>query len=230
MVMFVVCLPLTVCAMFPRVAKAQSQDLQIQQDQSVVEAARHSREQMKNAARPARVITNDDLDTKHPRRDQEDFNTGTSTSPQTESPNASTLASIKAETQVATSVNKKSISISGEEESERAADELAEIPKLKGQLSSTQNDLIWQQRELLLNQNTVFSNPSYTATHAGQSDLNSMQLQIDQKQKEIEALKGPLANLEWRQWRRSQAGRPENVSSAENYKSVPPSALVLPQP
>lgn len=230
MVAFVACLSSTVYAVIPRLAKAQLQDLQSRQNQSVVEAARHSREQLKNAARPARVITNEDLDMKYPRRDQEDFNTGTSTGPQTESPNASALASPKADTRPAISVNKTSISASEEEESERDAAELAEIAKLKDQLSSTQNDLIWQQRELLLNQNTIYSNPAYTTTRAGQAELDSVQLQIDQKQKEIETMKGPLANLEWRQWRRSQDGRPENVSLAESYKSVPPSALVLPQP
>jgi len=228
MATFVACLPLTACAVFPRVAKAQSQDRQIQQDQSVVEAARRSREQMKNATTPAKVITNDDLETEHSKRDQEDFSAGTPTVPQTETTNVSSVGSAKEVNQAAPSDNKESTSNSNE--SEEVAAEVAEIARLKELLSSAQNDLIWQRRELFLNQNIIFSNPSYTTTHGGQAELNSAELQIDQKQQEIDGLKGPLANLEWRQWRRNQAGHAETGSPAENYKSVPPSALVLPQP
>jgi hypothetical protein len=81
-----------------------------------------------------------------------------------------------------------------------------------------------------LQQNTIYSNPAYTTTHAGKSDLESAQLQIDQIQEQVDSLKGPLADLEWRQWRRMQAGRPDNGSLEENYRAVPPAALVLPQP
>src|SRR4029077_18109880 len=44
---------------------AEAQDSQAQQDQSVADAARRSREQKKNATRQSRVISNDDLDMKY---------------------------------------------------------------------------------------------------------------------------------------------------------------------
>jgi hypothetical protein len=228
LIWFVVVLLLAVCAVLPREAKAEPQVSQVQQNQSVVDAARRSREQTKNAAPSARVFTNDDLDTVHTKLDREGFSVGALAAPQTESPDASAVAASQAANHGTTSPNTESGSKSNE--SEEAAAEDAEIARLKDQLASAQNALTWQRRELLLDQNTIYSNPAYTATHAGKAELESAQLRIDQMQQEADRLKGPLANLEWRKWRRMQAGTPDNGSPAENYRSVPPSALVLPQP
>jgi hypothetical protein len=228
MIMFVVFLRLAVSTMLPREVKAEPQDSQLQQNQSVVDAARRSREQEKNAAPPARIFTNDDLDTVHTKPDRKGFSVGSLAAPQTDSPNASAVAAAQTPNHGATSPNKESGSKSNE--SEEAAAEDAEIVRLKDQLASAQYALVWQRRELLLDQNTIYTNPAYTTTHAGKSELDSAQLQIDQIQQEIDRLKGPLANLEWRQWRRMQAGHPDYGSAVENYRSVPPSALVLPQP
>jgi hypothetical protein len=228
MIMLAVFFILTVCVVLPRGAQAEPQDSLIQQNQSVVDAARRSREQKKNAAPPARVFTNDDLDTEHAKRDREGFNVGALAAPQSESPSASAVAAAQAPNQAATSPNKESESKS--KESEEAAAEDAEIAKLEDRLAAAQNSLFWQQRELLLDQNTIYSNPVYATTHIGKAELDTAQLKIDQKQQEIDRLKGPLADLEWRQWRRMQAGRPDDGTAVESYGSVPPSALVLPQP
>jgi hypothetical protein len=228
MIMLAVFLLLTVCAVLPRGVQAKPQDPLIQQNQSVVDAARRSREQKKNAAPPARVFTSDDLDREHANRDRDDFIVGALAAPQTESPRASAVAAAKAPDQAATSPNKESGS--KRKESEEVAAEDAEIAKLGDRLASAQNSLFWQQRELLLDQNTVYTNPVYTTTHIGKAELDTAQLKIDQKQQEVDSLKGPLADVEWRQWRRMQASRPDNGTAVESYKSVPPSALVLPQP
>ena len=226
--MLVVLLLLTGLTVQPREARAEPQDFQIQPNQSVVDAARRSREQKRNAVAPARVITNDDLDKERTKRPQEGKNADDQTAPQTEPPNVSSVDAAEARYQAATLPSNESGSKN--KESEEAAAENAEIVKLKAELASAQNALNWQQRLFLLDQNTIYSNPAYTTTHVGKAELDSAKLQIEQKQQEIDRLKGPLANLEWRQWRRLQAGRSENGSAAENYKSVPPSALVLPQP
>ena len=228
MIMLVLCLLLTVCALLSREAKAKPQDSQMQQNQSVVDAARRSRELKKNAAPPARVITNDDLDREHAKSDQEDFNAGALTAPRKDSPDASALAAGKVPDQAATLAGDESGL--NNQESEEAAAEDAEIARLKAELASAQNSLYWQQRELFLDQNTIYSNPAYSGTHVGKDQLESAEFQIEETQQEIDRLKGPLANLEWRQWRRLQASRSESGSAAENYKSPPPSALVLPQP
>jgi hypothetical protein len=227
-IMFVVLSALIVCTVFPREAKAEPQDSQNQQSQSLVDAARRSRELKKNAAQPAKVFTNGDLDMWHTKPGREDFGVSALAVPQTESPNASAVAAAQTPNQSSTSPNKESALKSNE--SEAAAAEDTEISRLEDQLASAQNALIWQRRQLLLDQNTIYTNPAYTTTHAGKSELDSARLQIDEMQQEVDRMKGPLANLVWRQWRRMQAGAPDNGSPAESYKSVPPSALVLPQP
>jgi hypothetical protein len=226
--MFVVFLLLIVCTPLSREAKAEPQDSQNQQSLSVVDAARRSRELKKNAGPPARVFTSDDLDAEQTKRTRESFNVGALTAPQTESPNASAVATAQPPNHGSTSPNKESSSKSNE--LEEAAAEDAEIARLKNQLASAQNALTWQRRQLLLDQNTIYTNPAYTATHVGKAGLEFAQLQIDETQQEVERLKEPLADLEWRQWRRMQAVATDNDSSAESYRSVPPSALVLPKP
>jgi hypothetical protein len=222
------CLLLTCCVALPREAKGKPQDSQIQLNQSVVEAARRAREMKRTATTPAKVITNDDLDDVRPDRGHEDFNTGIPTAPRTDSSNVSELTAGK--TLYPAAVLTSSASLSNSQESEEAAAEDAEIAKLKGLLHSAENDLHWQERDFLLLQNTVYSNPAYTTTQVGNSQLDSAQLRIEETQQEIESLKGPLADLEWRHWRRIQAQLSENGSAAEELDSPPPSALVLPQP
>jgi hypothetical protein len=201
---------MTAFAMLPRGARAEPQNSQIQQNQSVVDAARHSRELKKNAAPPARVITNDDLDTERTKSGQERF----PPTPQSEALKAGAMVTAEAPKQTPT----------------LARYDLGSKSKESEETAAAQNSLFWQQRELLLDQNTIYTNPTYTTTLVGQTELDIAQLKIDQKQQEIERLKGPLADLEWRRWRRMQASGPENGSAAESYKPVPPSALVLPQP
>jgi hypothetical protein len=228
MIVLVVFLLLTLCTVLPRDAMTEPQNSQIRQNQSVVDAARRSREQKKNAAPPARVFTNDDLDTEHAKLGWEGFDVGALAAPPTESPNGNAIAAAQTPNHGTTSPKKESGSQSNE--SDETAAEDAEIVRLRDQLASAQNALTWQRRELLLDQNTIYTNPAYTTTHAGKSELDSAQLQINQLQEEVDRLKGPLANLEWRKWRRMQAGSPDNGSRAEYDRSVPPSALVLPQP
>jgi hypothetical protein len=217
-----------VCTALPRGASAEPQNLQIQQDQSVVDAARHSRELKKNAAPPARVITNDDLDSARTKSDQGESNPRIPLARQTEAANTGALVATETPKQAATLMSFDSGSKSNE--SEEAAAEDAEIATLKDQLASAENSLFWQKRALLLDQNTVYSNATYTTTLVGQTELDAAQVKIDQKRREVDSLKGPLADLEWRRWCRMQASGPENGSAGESYKSVPPSALVLPQP
>jgi hypothetical protein len=212
----------------PSVANAEPQDLQAQRNQSVVEAARRSRELKKNAAQPARVITNEDVENETAKRARNDLNFPGLAAPQTESHNTNVATGTDAPSQTATSVNKDA-RLKSVELAEAAADD-AEIARLKNKLVSTQNSLDWQRRQLLLDQNTIYSNPGYATTHAGKAEIDAAELQIDEKQQEIDSLKGSLADLVWRQWRRMQEHAAESGSQADANSSVPPSALVLPQP
>ncbi|HEY2645743.1 MAG TPA: hypothetical protein VGI34_02160 [Candidatus Acidoferrales bacterium] len=219
---------IAVYSMLARDTRAEPQNTQIRQDQSVVDAARRSREVKKNATAPAKVITDDDLVKEPSKTNRENLDNAGLTSPTPDLSKASAIATTQAPGPGTISPPKESRSLS--DQSEMDAEEDAEIAELKNQLASAQNALTWQKRELLLEQSIVYSNPVYTTTGAGKSELESMQLQIDELQQEVESLKGLLADLEWRRWRRTQAGNPDNGSRAEDYRSLPPSALVLPQP
>jgi hypothetical protein len=224
----VLCLLLTRCVLLPGKATAQPQASQIEQTQSVVDAARHSREIKRNAPTPAKVITNDDLDSLRAKGDHEDSYSHVLTSPRADSSNIDDLSVHRTPDRAA--ILNGGESAPNSQESDEAAAEDAEIARLKDQLDSAENALHWQQRQFLLLENTVYSNPAYTTTQAGKSQLDSAQLQIEETQQEIDSLREPLADLEWRHWRRKQAERSENGSAAEEYNSPPPSAFVMPKP
>jgi len=117
---------LAVCAVFPCASRAQPQDSQTQQNQSVADVARRNSAQKKNAARQSRVITNDDLDMEHFKPGQEGLIVSAPSTLQTPSASA---AAAEAADQTTTSANKESGP--KDKESEEAAAEDAEIARLK---------------------------------------------------------------------------------------------------
>jgi len=173
---------------------AEAQDSQAQQDQSVADAARRSREQKKNATRQSRVISNDDLDMKY-------------FSPGEERLNLSAPARLKIEARAANGVAAASSeSLPDARDSllaevarlkEKVAED-AEVAKLKELIAESEERLKWQQRELALDQDTVYSNPNYTDSKKGKAKLDSEQQLIDERQQEIKGLKANLSLLEER--------------------------------
>jgi hypothetical protein len=205
---------LTACAVLPCTVRAQPQ-----QDQSVADAARRSREQQKNAARQSRVISNDDLDMEYFKPGQEGLNLDAPPRLKTEALSASSVAADEAADQAVTSANKESRP--KDKDSEEAAAEDTEIAKLKEQITAAEEDLNWQQRELALDQDTVYSNPNYMDYETGKAKLDSEQQRINEGQQDIEGLKAHLAVLQDRQGSRKQAAQPE---------SAPPPTPAPPQP
>jgi hypothetical protein len=198
---------LTACAV--GCGATQPQDSQVQQDQSVAGAARRNREQNKNATGQSKVITNDDLDTGHNKSDEEGLNVAASVAPRKKEPSASGVAAKEADHVVASAQTESGPK---DKESEEIAAERGEIVVLMKQLDEAENGLKLQKRELALDQNTIYSNPRYTTTHVGKAKLDSDQLEIDEKQQEIERIKGLLGELEWRQWSRQKIGQPPSIS------------------
>lgn len=182
---------------------AELQGSQTQQGQTVARAARRSREQKKNAAKQARVIGNEDLDTEYFKTGQEGLHFGAPSRLKTEAPSARDAAAAQAADQTATSANKGSRPKG--KDSEEAAAEDAEIAQLKEQIAEAEEHLKWQQRELALDQDTIYSNPNYTDFRTGKGKLDAEQQRIDENQQDIHGLK---ANLEVLQERRKQAAPP----------------------
>jgi hypothetical protein len=199
---------LTTCASLPSVAEALPQDSQIQGDKSVADAARLNRETKTNLARQSRVISNEDLDLEFFKAGQEGLNLG---APASETPSASSEAAAAVGDQVPASTENESPEGKGSDE---AAAENTEIAKLKKQIVDAEQDLDLQQRELALDQDTVYSNPNYTDSKTGKGKLDAQQKRILERQVEIERLKSNLAVLQDLQKSRKQA---------LSRKSAPPS-------
>jgi hypothetical protein len=197
---------LTTCALLPSVTEALPQDLQIQGDKSVADAARLNRETKKNLARQSRVISNEDLDLEYFKPGQEGLNLG---APASETPSASSEAVAAVGDPVSASTENES-RLEGKGSDEAAA-ENAEIAKLKKQIVDAEQDLDLQQRELALDQDTVYSNPNYTDSKTGKGKLDAEQKRILERQVEIEGLKSHLAALQELQKSRKQAVSPESA-------------------
>lgn len=195
---------LAACVVLPCAAKAQQQDSQTQQDQSVADAARRNREQKKNAKRQSRVISNEDLDTEYFKPGQEGLNLDAPSKTKTEVTSASAAATDDGD-QAVSSAKKESRSKG--EDSEEAAAEDAQIAKLQKQIAESEEALKWQKRELALDQDTVYSNPNYTDSKTGKDKLDAKQQQINERQQEIEGLEAQLAAL---QERRAQTAPAES--------------------
>jgi hypothetical protein len=209
-------LPLTPCLVLPSNAESQPQDSQPQHDQSASDAPRQNREQKKNAAKQSRVISNEDLDLEYFKRGQEGFNFGAPATQPSEEPNAIAAAATEVANPSANSPDREARS--KDNDSAEVALEDAEIAKLKENIKETEEKLQWQQRELALDQDSVYSNPNYTDLQMGKAKLDSEQQAINDRQQEIEVLKANLLELEER---RTQAAPPAKT---------PPPTPVPPRP
>jgi len=188
---------LMACAVIPSRVNAQAQDV-TQQNQSVADAARRNREQKKNLVRRARVISDDDLDREYFRSGQEGLNVGSAPALQTAAPGASAVAA--AESADAAAIASTEAPVPNNKET----NEDVEIAVAKARIAGEEIDLDLQRRALALNEDTVYSNPNYTGSHAGKAKLEAEQQRINEKQRQIEDLKGHLAAL---QERRKQASK-----------------------
>jgi hypothetical protein len=160
-------------ALLPAAAFAQSQD-----SQSVAEAARRAREQKKTAAKPARVVTDDDVKPASPASSES-------------TPAASAQAPSAANSPAAQS----SAGSSGAQEpkDEKSSKEIAD---LKEEIKQALNDLDVLQRQLSLEQDNYFSQPDYTQDTAGKTKVDGIKQQANDKQQELDRLKARLAELQ----------------------------------
>jgi hypothetical protein len=208
--------PLTLCLLLSCTAEAYAQDAQTQQGQSVADAARQSREQKKNAAKQARVISNEDLDLEYFKRGQEGFNFGPPSKTTTEEPSVNAVAATEVTNPAAIPADKEAQP--EDKSAQEAAAEDAKITKLKEKIKETEEKLKWQQREFALDQDTFYSNPNYTDLQTGKAKLDSEQQAINDRQQEIEGLKASLAELDER---RKQIAPPPSTPPATPAPSQP---------
>ena len=155
-------------ALLPAAVFAQSQE-------SVAEAARRAREQKKPAAKPSKVITDDDV--KH---------AASASSEPAPAPGAQAPPSAGAANQPA------GASAVPDPKDEKASKELA---ALKEEIKQVQSDLDLLQRQLSLEQDTYQSNPDNAHDTAGKAKVDGIKLQAGDKLQELDRLKAHLMEL-----------------------------------
>jgi len=170
-------------ALLPAAAFAQSQD-----SQSVAEAARRAREQKKTAAKPARVVTDDDVKPAARASSESTPASGAQASPASAAGNPP-----------AAQAPAGSSGAQGPKDEKNAK----EIAALKEEIKQALNDLDVLQRQLSLEQDTYLSNPDYAHDTTGKAKVDGIKLQTGDKQQELDRLKARLAELQ-----SSQSGSP----------------------
>jgi len=171
-------LPVVLTAvLLPAAAFAQSQD-----SQSVAEAARRAREQKKAQAKPAKVITEDDV------KPAAQSNPATPASP-----DAATAPGTPA--QPASSTASTSAASSSPAPDAKDQKDSKEVIELKAQIKQVQGDFDLLEREQSLEQDKYYSNTDYVHDTAGKAKLEVLKRQVIDKQQELERLKARLAEL-----------------------------------
>lgn len=175
-----------VASLLPAVAFAQSQDTQ-----SVAEASRRAREQKKPPAKPAKVITDEDIKpAPQPGSATPAVQDATAASGTASSATDATAAS----SGIAASTEKPASSpaVSDAEEKKKAK----ELAELKAKIKEAASDVDLLQREQKLENDSYYSNTDYIHDTAGKAKLDDLKQQISDKQQELERLKAHLLELQ----------------------------------
>jgi flagellar motility protein MotE (MotC chaperone) len=177
----------------------QSQDQQSSntQSQSMADAARRSRDRAKNATKPSRIISDDDLD-------KENIKPGNQGLP-LDSP-----AKLEVQPPSSDAVAEAAVELSAPADPAvvpTPADD-PEIARLKDKIADAEKDADLARRELALDQDTFYSNPDYEHDVAGKAKLAALQQQINEKQQEVDRLKARLAKLEEEQKKKRASAKP----------------------
>jgi hypothetical protein len=155
---------------------------QSQETQSVAEAARRAKEQKKAAAKPAKVITEDDVKPAAPAAP------GAAATPAT-----STAAATA--TQAASSTTANPASQPAATDGEKPKEEPKEVTNLKEQIKRALSELDLLQRQLRLDQDALYSKTDYASDKVGMAKVDDEKQQVTGKQQDVDALKAKLAEL-----------------------------------
>ena len=181
----------------PGMAAAQSQD----DNTSVADAARRAREQKKNAAKPARKLTNDDLPAAPPASPQSaSAPTGAAEDVQPDQPKPADSAPGNPD-QAATPADA----------AKKKAETEAALKRAKAELAQAQGELDVLQRKAALDNDSFYSQTDYARDTEGKAKLDADGKQVNDKKAQVDDLKARIAALQ------AQLGE-----SAEPEKPAPP--------
>jgi type I restriction-modification system DNA methylase subunit len=195
--------------------KGQSQDQQssASQTQSIADAARKSREAAKNATKPSKVITDDDLDKGNIKPGAQGVTMDAPAQLETQPPSAEAVAEAAA-----------TPSAAPDPATVAAASDDPAIAKLKESIANSEKDAELARRDLALQQDTFFSNPDYEHDTAGKAKLDALQQQLNDKQQEIDRMKTRLAAMEELQKKKKAPSKPATTPAPADQSSNPGSA------
>ena len=140
----------------------QNQSPANEQSQNIAEAARRSREQAKNATKPSKVITDDDLDKKGVKPGQQGLTVDAPAKLETQPPTPD---------QVAAAATTPAAAATDPGAAPAAADD-PEVAQLKEQLADAEKDADLGKRELALQQDSYLSNPDHEHDSAGKAKVD----------------------------------------------------------
>jgi hypothetical protein len=199
-----------------------AQDAPPPQSQSVADAARQAREAKKNAAKPTKVISDDDIDTRNVKPGAEGLNVGSRPKSDSQPPNAAAVSAVEAT---------DAASAAAETNPSAKAGDDPEIAKVKEQVAEATRQLDLLQRGLALDQDSYYSKPDFASDKGGKTKLEAEQQLISDKQQEVDQLKAHLAELqEARNRKKTASGTAAGTSSSDAEKpaelpaSAPPPA------
>jgi hypothetical protein len=168
-----------------RSQSAQDQAATGAQSQSIADAARKSREQSKNATKPSKVITDDDLDKKNIKPGAQGLTVDAPAKLETTPPTPDAVAAAAS-----------TPSTAPDAATTPAATDDPELAKLKESIAVAEKDADLSRRELALEQDTFLSNADHEHDTAGKSKIDGLQQGIDAKQQDIDRLKMQLAAMQ----------------------------------
>jgi hypothetical protein len=174
---------MTVCPSASPNGQSQDQQSSGEQSQSIAEAARRSRQTAKNATKPSKVITDDDLDKGNIKPGAQGLTLDAPPKLETQPPTPEAVADAAAN------------SVAADPATVVTASDDPEVVKLKEAIADAEKDAELARRELALQQDTFFSNPDHEHDIAGKAKLDALEQEINSKQQEIDRMKTRLAAL-----------------------------------
>ena len=206
-------------ALLAGIPRAQAQS---GQQESIAEAARRSREQKKEAAKPATVITNDTLEPLKP-----------------EAPAAATTPSAAAtsDTNTSTAAPAATASTSAppaapattEAPEDRAAKQ-ANLSSLKQQIANLQKEADLAQRALNLANDDFYSKPDFSKDEEGKAKLDALKSDVAQKLDELARLKTQLTESGGTLEEKPAQGESQGQSPTPSEPQAQPQSSGAPQP
>lgn len=173
-------------ALLPIASRAQASPSSQASVAQAAREARAARQQAAATARPARVITEDDL--KHSSVTPEQPNpTGAAPQPGTEAP--STAAAGKQ-----ADAGKVKAAPAASKPAKAASED--DIKRVKDELAQAETALDFSKGAVALQQDTYYSNPDYVHDTAGKAKLDALQQQAKDAQNKVDELRARLADLQ----------------------------------